>query len=157
VTFGKSLGTQGAAILGECGALIDELVNRGRGVIYSTAVSPMLVAATRHSLGRLRDEGWRRERLQSNLDRFRQAVQAAGLPLPASETPIQPIVLGDDRHAAAAEAALVRAGFLVRAIRPPTVPEGSARLRITLNAAHEAAQIDALVAALAKALETCRT
>lgn len=156
VTFGKSLGTQGAAILGDA-VLIDELVNRGRGLIYSTAVSPMLVAATRHALSRLRDEVWRRERLQSNLDRFRQGVRAAGLPLPASETPIQPIVLGDDRYAAAAEDALVRAGFLVRAIRPPTVPEGSARLRITLSAAHEAAQVDALVAALAEALEACRT
>jgi 8-amino-7-oxononanoate synthase len=155
VTFGKSLGTQGAAILGDA-VLIDELLNRGRGVIYSTALAPMLVAATRHALGRLRDEGWRRERLASNLARFRRALAAAGLPVPDSETPIQPILLGDDRQAQAAEDVLSRAGYLVRAIRPPTVPEGSARLRITLSAAHEDAQIDGLVAALAEAMTECR-
>ncbi len=151
VTFGKSLGTQGAAILGDA-ALVDELVNRGRGVIYSTALAPMLVAATRHALDRLRTEAWRRERLQAHVDRFRAGLARVGLPVPASRTPIQPIVLGDDRRAVVASRALERRGFLVRAIRPPTVPEGRARLRLTLSAAHDEADIDRLVEALSEVL-----
>ena len=151
VTFGKSFGTQGAAILGTA-ALVDELVNRSRGVIHSTALTPMLVAATRHALTRLRNEPWRRERLHANIARFRTGLARVGLQVPASRTPIQPIVLGDDVRAVAVADALEARGYLVPAIRPPTVPEGTARLRITLSAAHGDQEIDGLVAALAEAL-----
>ncbi|NKI35269.1 8-amino-7-oxononanoate synthase [Wenzhouxiangella sp. XN79A] len=151
VTFGKALGTQGAAILGDA-ALIDELVNAARGVIYSTALAPMLVAATRHALDRLRDEAWRRERLHAHIARFQAGLARAGLPRPDSRTPIQPIVLGDDVRAVAASEALEARGYLVRAIRPPTVPEGTARLRVTLSAAHAEAEIDGLVEALGDVL-----
>lgn len=152
VTFGKSLGTQGAAILGER-ALIDELVNTARGVIYSTAMSPLLVAASEHALARMQREGWRRHALAERVERFRSGLARAGVKPPDSTTPIQPLVIGADAAAVRASDALAERGFLVRAIRPPTVPEGSARLRVTLSAAHDLDSIDALVQALADVLE----
>ncbi|MBY6204374.1 8-amino-7-oxononanoate synthase [Halomonas denitrificans] len=151
ITFGKALGTQGAAILGER-ALIDELVNGARAIIYSTAPSPLLVDATDRALTRLQQESWRRTRLREAVERFRAGCERAGVPLGPSTTPIQPVLLGDDRSAVRAADALAARGFLVRAIRPPTVPEGRARLRITLSSAHENTAIDGLVAALAEAL-----
>jgi len=145
VTFGKSLGTQGAAILGDA-ALIEALTNRARGIIYSTAMAPPLAAATTRALALLQDESWRRTKLAENIERFRQ--RADPLPLSNSKTPIQPIVIGDNARALAVSEVLAGHGFLVRAIRPPTVPEGTARLRITLSAAHQPEHIDGLVAAL---------
>lgn len=149
VTFGKSLGTQGAAILADR-SLIEALVNRARGIIYSTAMAPPLAAATTCALGLLQKESWRRSKLADNLGRFRQ--RARSLPLSNSRTPIQPIVIGDNARALEVSDALEEKGFLVRAIRPPTVPEGTARLRITLSAAHHAEQIDRLVDALRECL-----
>ena len=151
VTFGKSLGTQGAAILGER-ALIDELINTARGVIYSTAMSPLLVRASERALARMRREGWRREALSERIDRFRSGLVRAGIQPPDSSTPIQPLVVGTDDAAIRASDALAERGFLVRAIRPPTVPEGTARLRVTLSAAHDLDSIDALVRAVADVL-----
>lgn len=156
ITFGKALGTQGAAIVGER-ALVDELINTARGIIYSTAPAPLLVDATDRALTRLQEDPWRRERLSESIDRFRTACARNGIPLGHSTTPIQPVILGDDRRALQAADALAERGFLVRAIRPPTVPEGRARLRITLSAAHEPADIDGLVAALAAVLSTAST
>jgi len=149
VTFGKSLGTQGAAILADR-SLIEALVNRARGIIYSTAMAPPLAAATSCALGLLQDEAWRRSKLAENIERFRQ--RARSLPLSGSETAIQPIVIGDNARTLETSEALAAQGFLVRAIRPPTVPEGTARLRITLSAAHQPEQIDRLVDALLKCM-----
>lgn len=151
VTFGKSVGTQGAAIVGDH-ALIDEVVNIARGVIYSTAMSPLLVAATEQALDRMQREGWRRDALGERIRQFRDGLKRAGLSVLDSDSPIQPLIVGADRAAVLAEHALAERGFLVRAIRPPTVPEGSARLRITLSAAHTAADVDRLVGALAEVL-----
>lgn len=155
VTFGKSLGTQGAAILGDR-ALIDALTNRARGIIYSTAMAPPLAAATGRALALLQDEPWRRARLAENISRFRQ--RAASLPLSSSgrsssETPIQPIVIGDNARVVEISRRIAEAGFLVRAIRPPTVPEGTARLRITLSAEHDPAHIDGLVEVLLESMK----
>ncbi|MEX2497699.1 MAG: 8-amino-7-oxononanoate synthase [Wenzhouxiangellaceae bacterium] len=145
VTFGKALGTQGAAILGD-EALIETLTNRARGIIYSTAMAPPLAAATSRALAVLIDEPWRRSRLADNIKRFRQ--RADHLALSASKSAIQPIIIGDNARALRVSARLAERGLLVRAIRPPTVPEGTARLRITLTAAHQSGHIDQLVDAL---------
>jgi 8-amino-7-oxononanoate synthase len=109
--------------------------------------------ATRASLRIVAAEEWRRERLQGLIQRFRHGVRRIGLPLAESSTPIQPIVLGTPERAHRWGQALQRAGILVAAIRPPTVPEGSARLRITLTAAHSVAQVDALLSVLAEIAE----
>ena len=103
----------------------------------------------RASLKLIRGEPWRRAKLASLVMRFRRTALRAGLPLLESYTPIQPIVLGDNQRALQVSAALQERGFLVGAIRPPTVPQGEARLRVTLCALHGEKDVDALVGALA--------
>jgi len=140
-TFGKAFGGYGAFILGTH-ELIEGLRQRMRTLIYSTALPAALPLAMLESL-RLIHEGTLVHRLQGNIAQFRR--EAAGLALMASETAIQPLLLGSDEAALAAQQQLQDAGFFVPAIRPPTVPEGSARLRITLTATHTEAQIRALI------------
>ena len=146
-TLGKALGTFGAFVAGS-EALIETLIQSARSYIYTTAPPPAIAEATRESLRIAAAESWRRERLASLIARFRQGAVQLGLPLMASETPIQPVVAGDAAKALAWSQALERSGILVTAIRPPTVPEGSARLRITLSALHEDDQVDRLLDAL---------
>ncbi len=105
----------------------------------------------RASLRLIRGEPWRRARLASLIMRFRRTALRAGVPLLESYTPIQPVLLGDNARALAMSAHLQSEGFLVAAIRPPTVAEGQARLRVTLSALHTEAQVDGLVAALVQA------
>jgi 8-amino-7-oxononanoate synthase len=100
----------------------------------------------------IKEEGWRREHLNSLIIRFRDGAKARGLRLMESTTPIQPLVLGSAEAALSASAKLSAAGFRVTAIRPPTVPQDTARLRITLSAAHSEAQVDSLLAALESAI-----
>ncbi len=147
-TLGKAFGTFGAFVAGD-EALIETLIQQARPYIYTTALPPAVAAATRVSLRLAMDEDWRRERLGTLIARFRAGAAALGLELLPSETPIQALLLGDARRALAASAALEARGLLVTAIRPPTVPEGTARLRITLSAAHDEAQVDRLLDALA--------
>ncbi len=147
-TLGKAFGTFGAFVAGDA-VLIEYLVQRARTYIYTTAVPPAIAAATRAALRLVRSEGWRRERLCALVQRFRAAATAHGLPLLASATPIQPLLLGDAALALRTAQRLEELGFMVSAIRPPTVPRGTARLRITLCAAHRDQDVDALVAALA--------
>ena len=151
--FGKALGTAGAAVAGS-ETLIDYLVQRARTWVFSTAPPPALAAATRASLRLVRGaEGDAlRARLTANIARFRAGAAQLGLPLSASETAIQPLVLGAAARALAVSRALWQRGYWVAAIRPPTVPAGTSRLRITLSAAHGEAEIDSLLAALAEAL-----
>jgi 8-amino-7-oxononanoate synthase len=125
--------------------LIDGLVQRMRTLIYSTALPPLLPEATLAALALIR-EGTLVERLQSLVARFRQ--QAQGLALLDSASPIQPLMVSDDAAALARSDSLRRAGFFVPAIRPPTVPAGTARLRITISAAHSEAEIAGLAGAL---------
>jgi 8-amino-7-oxononanoate synthase len=153
VTFGKALGTVGAAVVGRSD-LIEQLLQQARTFIYDTAMPPALAAASSAALGLLQRDDLLVRRLAANIARFRAALAAADLAVPASTTPIQPVLLGDDARALAAAAALHEAGYYVRAIRPPTVPEGTSRLRVCLSAAHSAEQIDGLVAALRRALAT---
>lgn len=153
VTFGKALGVFGAAVAGSR-ALIETLVNRARPYIYTTALPPALAEALTAALAILRDEDWRRTRVSALVTRFRKACRGADLALGDSATPIQPVMIGDSERALAVSQALADRGFYVPAIRPPTVPAGTARLRVSLSAAHEEAQVDGLAAALAEALRT---
>ena len=150
-TLGKAFGTFGAFVAGAAGT-IDYLLQHARTYIYTTALPPAVAAATRVALKLAAAEEWRRERLTQLIARWRAAAAAAGLRLGSSTTPIQPLIIGSAADAVRASAALREAGFWVAAIRPPTVPEGTARLRITLSALHRDADVDALVAALVTAL-----
>jgi 8-amino-7-oxononanoate synthase len=149
-TLGKALGTFGAFVAGSSD-LIEYLIQRARTYVYTTALPPAVAEATRANLRLARAESWRREKLRASIERFKNGARQLGLRLLPSDTPIQPILIGANELAVAASRALLEAGFLVAAIRPPTVPKGSARLRATLSAAHEERQIDALLEALARA------
>src|SRR6516162_7537506 len=146
-TLGKAFGSFGAFVAGSA-ALIEFLIQKARTYLYTTALPQPVAAATRAALALIRQESGRRERLVSLVTRFRAAAHAAGVPLGASTTPIQPILLGSPAAALAAQRQLAAAGYWAVAIRPPTVPAGRARLRITLSAGHTEAQIDALAAEL---------
>ncbi len=147
-TLGKAAGVAGAFVAGSP-TLIETLIQRARPYVYTTAMPPALAEATRAALAILAEEEWRREHLRSLVERFRAEAAGLGLELMPSDTPIQPIRLGDASTAAAWAEALYRRGLLVGAIRPPTVPQGSARLRVTFSAAHSDAQLDRLLEGLA--------
>ena len=148
-TLGKAFGTAGAFVAGT-EALIETLIQFARTYIYTTALPPAVAGATLESLRLVREETWRRDRLRHLVRRFREGARALGHALMDSETPIQPLLMGDDAGALALAEHLRERGFLVSAIRPPTVPEGTSRLRITFSAAHEESDIDALLEALAE-------
>lgn len=147
-TLGKALGTFGAFVAGE-EDLIETLIQSARSYIYTTAPPPALAAATCASLALARREGWRRERLRALIDRFRAGAAQIGLPLLPSPTPIQPLLAGSADRALAWSQALEARGLLVTAIRPPTVPSGSARLRVTFSALHTDQDLERLLEALA--------
>ena len=147
-TLGKAFGTFGAFVAGS-EEMIETLIQRARPYIYTTATPPALAAATRVSLALARREDWRRERLATLIGRLRAGAAQLGLPLADSPTPIQPLLAGSTERALAWSRALACVGLLVTAIRPPTVPAGTARLRITLSAAHTDADLARLLDALA--------
>lgn len=153
-TLGKAFGTAGAFVAGE-DELIELLIQRARPYIYTTAMPAALAVATLTSLAIVEAEEWRRGRLRELVGRFRAGLGELGLDCPASEAPIQPIVVGDPARAVRLSAALEEAGMLVTAIRPPTVPAGTARLRVTFTAAHLPGDVDRLVETLGHALRAC--
>jgi len=148
-TLGKAFGTAGAFVAGS-EELIETLIQFARPYIYTTSQPPAVACATLKSLELLRTENWRREHLNKLIARFREGAAAIGLTLMDSATPIQPILIGDSARALRLSALLRARGLLVTAIRPPTVPAGSARLRVTLSAAHSEAQLELLLQALAE-------
>ncbi|RAO76493.1 8-amino-7-oxononanoate synthase [Dyella jiangningensis] len=148
-TLGKAVGCSGAFVAGSV-ALIDGLVQFARTYIYTTAMPPALAAATLAAVRLAQTETWRREKLRALIARFRHGAHELGLPLMPSATAIQPLLLGDAQAAMHAAASLERQGFLVTAIRPPTVPQGKSRLRITLSAMHEEGDVDRLLEALSR-------
>jgi 8-amino-7-oxononanoate synthase len=155
-TLGKAFGSYGAFVAGSA-ALIELLIQKARSYIYTTALPQPVAAATREALKVAQSEGWRRERLSALTARFRRSAAAAGVPLSPSTTPIQPVVLGTAAAALAAQRSLEAAGLWVVAIRPPTVPPGAARLRVTLSAAHTEAEVDELVRQLARVCASAAT
>lgn len=150
ITLGKALGGYGAVVAGEADA-IEHLVQEARPYRYTTALPPAQAAASLAAIKLARREHWRREKLGELVARLREGAARHGLPLADSDTPIQVLHCGSETRALAMSAALERAGFWVPAIRPPTVPAGGSRLRISLSAGHGIAQVDALVEALATA------
>ncbi len=143
-TLGKAFGSFGAFVAGSRD-LVEFLIQKARPYIYTTALPQPVAAATRRALEIAQREPWRRERVLSLTARFRKAARQAGVVLLESNTPIQPVVLGSSEAALQAQQELLAAGFRVVAIRVPTVPRGSERLRITLSAAHSEEQVDSLV------------
>lgn len=143
-TLSKALGSIGGFVAGTQ-KLIDWLVNHARTLIYSTSLPPAAAAAARRALAISRDEPWRRERVCQLGDRVRQALVAGGFQVPQSRGPIVPVLLGDAASAVAMANRLRERGVLVPAIRPPTVPAGTARLRISLSAGHSDGQVELLV------------
>jgi 8-amino-7-oxononanoate synthase len=147
-TLGKAAGVAGAFVAAHP-AVIEILIQTARPYIYTTAAPPLLAETLRISLARIRDGTWRRARLVQVIARFRERARTLPWKLTASPTAIQPLIIGGNEAAVALAAALWERGFWVPAIRPPTVPRGTARLRVSLTAAHATADIDALVDALA--------
>jgi 8-amino-7-oxononanoate synthase len=147
-TFGKAFGTAGAFVAGDK-ALIDYIEQFARTYVFTTAMPPALAAATRASLRLIREDVWRRQRLQSLIAMFRQEAERLGLNVLQSQSPVQALVIGDVDKTMQASQFLRARGLQVSAIRPPTVPDGSARLRITLSAVHSDAQLQQLLNALA--------
>ncbi|MDE3210312.1 MAG: 8-amino-7-oxononanoate synthase [Pseudomonadota bacterium] len=146
-TLGKALGCAGAFVAGPA-ALIEGLLQFARPYIYTTAMPPALAAAALAAVQLAQAEDWRRDRLAALVARLRRGAEQLGLPLMASTSAIQPLLLGDADAAMQAMRVLEAHGLLVGAIRPPTVPAGQARLRITLSAAHEESHVDRLLDAL---------
>jgi len=148
-TLGKAVGTSGAFVAGPA-LLTDYLVQKARTYIYTTAMPPALAMATCASLDRIEADDSRRAHLNQLIDHFRSGAEQLGYELMPSKTPIQPIMVGDNHTALALSQALETRGLLVTAIRPPTVPEGQARLRVTLSAAHTRENVDQLLSALSE-------
>jgi len=146
-TFGKAFGTAGAFVAAD-EEVIETLIQQARSYVYTTAQPAAIAAATLASLKLVEEENWRREKLQSLIAQFRTGASELGLNLMASLTPIQPVLIGDDKQAIKMGKALEDKGILVGVIRPPTVPEGSARLRITFSANHSEQNVTKLLDAL---------
>lgn len=146
-TLGKAVGTCGAFVAGP-DWLTEYLLQKARTYIYTTAMPPALALATCASIDAVERGDELRARLRRLVRRFRQGAVALGYRLMPSTTPIQPILVGDNDSALALSQALEEQGILVTAIRPPTVPAGQARLRVTLSAAHTPEQVEQLLAAL---------
>ncbi|HWJ06122.1 MAG TPA: 8-amino-7-oxononanoate synthase [Steroidobacteraceae bacterium] len=147
-TLGKAVGTFGAFVAGS-EALVESLLQRGRTYVYTTALPPAVAAATRVAVRLLHDESWRRDAVLERVRQFRAGAAALGLQLLPSSTPVQPIMVGAEATAVALSEALFAAGCWVPAIRPPTVPAGSSRLRVSLSAAHTADDVARLLETLA--------
>jgi len=146
-TLGKALGTSGAFVAGSR-ELIESLIQFARPYIYTTSSSPAVACATLASVRLAREDNDRRAHLQELIRLFRHEAALLGLPLVDSPTAIQPLLVGDSGRAMAMSQRLRELGIWVTAIRPPTVPEGGARLRITLTAGHSREQVEQLLAAL---------
>ena len=150
-TLGKAFGTQGAFVAGS-EELIETLIQNARTFIYTTALPAAVAVATTESLKIVRTEHWRREKLQTLIAQFQEGALALGLDLLPSTTPIQPVLMRSEADALQIAQQLEGQGILVTAIRPPTVPAGTSRLRITLTANHTEADVSQLLHALKRAM-----
>ncbi len=146
-TLGKAAGVFGAFVAGEA-EMVEMLIQRARPYIYTTAPPPLLAQALMASLRLVERGEWRRARVRAYVDLLRTRITGKRWHLLPSQTAIQPLVIGDNDEAVRVSEALAGDGLLVPAIRPPTVPQGTARLRISLSAAHEIVDIERLAAAL---------
>lgn len=150
-TLGKAFGTFGAFVAGS-EEFIEFLIQKARPYIYTTALPPAVAEATRTSLKLIQTEHWRREKLNTLIEQFRQGASQLGLEIMPSQTPIQPLLIGDNGRALEISQQLEARGILISAIRPPTVPEGTARLRITFSAQHTEPDVERLLNTLEEVL-----
>jgi 8-amino-7-oxononanoate synthase len=148
-TFGKAFGAGGAFVAG-CPALIAWLWNRARSFVFSTALSPVLAVAALAGVARARSEGWRRDRVLAHASQLRGGLVSLGI-RPLGFGPIIPWLVGSPAEAVRVALDLTQRGFDVRPIRPPSVPAGTARIRLTVSAAHESSDVEALLRAIADA------
>jgi len=146
-TLGKAMGTAGAFIAGS-EELIETIIQQARTYIYTTAMPAAIAEATRCSLNVIQTEAEHLQNLNNNIDYFKTCCKEADLNVENSLTAIQPLLIGDDEKAISLSQNLFEEGFLVTAIRPPTVPEGTSRLRITLSAKHRQEHIERLIESL---------
>jgi len=146
-TLGKAFGTFGAFVAARK-ETIEWIIQKAHSYIYTTALPPAIAEATRASLQLIKEEAWRREHLQELIQYFQDRCKHVGINVSASDTPIQPIILGSSETALEVSKNLLNTGILAPAIRPPTVPNNTARLRISFSAAHTKQQIDRLIVAL---------
>ncbi|HIA08186.1 MAG TPA: 8-amino-7-oxononanoate synthase [Chromatiaceae bacterium] len=153
-TLGKGFGTFGAFVAGD-DDLIETLIQQARTYIYTTAPPPAVAEATRQSLRLIREEPWRRAHLQTLIKQLRKGAQQIGLELSNAVGPIQPVMIGAPEAAVACSEQLLANGILIGAIRPPTVPAGTSRLRITLSASHSADDVELLLNALSTIVPLC--
>ncbi len=149
-TFSKAYGAYGAYVAGDA-ILIDYLVNKARSFIYTTALPPVVIMAIRHNWRIVREEGWRREQLREKSAWFRTQLQKAGFHTGESECQIVPVVVGDNERTLRFGETLRQAGIAAVAIRPPTVPEGTARIRFTLMSTHRYEDLEWAVRTIAEA------
>ena len=147
-TLGKAIGTFGAFVAGS-DDLIEYLTSRARTFCFTTATPPLLAAATLAALDVIAAEPQRRQQLQANIQQLREGLQAQGWQLVESHTAIQPIIVGDAARTLALSQRLADQGVLAVAIRPPTVPQGTSRLRVTLSAAHTGEHVGCLIEVMA--------
>lgn len=147
-TLGKAFGTFGAFVAGS-EELIETLVQDARSYVYTTALPPAVAEATRASLRCVIEDDWRRDQLQGLVEQFKRGANELGLALMASDTAIQPLLIGSADKAMQVSEYLRTQGLLISAIRPPTVPKGTARLRITLSANHQPEHVTRLLESLA--------
>jgi 8-amino-7-oxononanoate synthase len=143
-TFSKAFGVYGAYVCADR-VLIDYLVTKTRPLIYSTALPPMVVAAVRKALEVVQEEGWRRTRLRENSAWFRRRLRACGFAIGEGDSPIIPWIVGDNRQALRLSQRLEERGIAAVAIRPPTVPEGTARIRFSLMATHTREELEEVI------------
>jgi len=148
-TLGKGFGTFGAFVAGS-DVLIETLIQKARSYVFTTAMPAAVAEATRTSLKLLIKDSWRRDKLRSLVQRFQLGANQLSLSIMPSDTAIQPLLIGDSQKATAISESLLNQGFLVGAIRPPTVPKGEARLRITFSANHQDQHVDQLLDVLDK-------
>jgi 8-amino-7-oxononanoate synthase len=146
-TLGKAAGVYGAFVAG-APELVELLIQRARTYVYTTATPPLLARALLKSLELVEREGWRRSHLRELVTLLKAGMKSVPWRLLPSDTAIQPLVIGDNSEAVALSARLAERGLLVPAIRPPTVPPGTARLRISLSADHQIADVERLAEAL---------
>lgn len=151
VTFGKALALQGACLAGSR-TLIEWLLQRARPFVFSTAVSPLLLAGVEVALDRLKARPDQGRRARQMARRLRSRLVALGLPVREDDSPIVPLVLGTNARALAVAERLRTSGFAVRAVRPPTVPEGTARLRLSVHADHAEEDLDRLAESIGEAV-----
>ncbi|MDH5660745.1 MAG: 8-amino-7-oxononanoate synthase [Gammaproteobacteria bacterium] len=148
-TLGKAFGTAGAFVAGS-DDLIETLIQKSRSYIFTTAMPAAIAAATRKSLQLLEKETWRREKLQTLVRQFRAGAAELNLTLVDSMTAIQPVIVGSSEQTLDFSEKLLEQNILISAIRPPTVPEGTARLRVTFSAAHTEEHVDKLLTVLSE-------